>query len=720
MHPTGNVLLAGVSATAQREGVITLRELGGKLIWQAPLDRYVAVTRFEGLHVKGDGHAAVYLSNGAGTDWGFAFFGVDPGGEETYMTGQGSPGVFVTGGPMVVKGNVAYVLNKAHELKGTTKGKLLESEFTGFELGKGARADVDRVMTPAFDVRGAIGVKDRFVWWGPKSGDVMQVGVLDALGNPMWQRGLAVAPKSPTTLAASVDGERFVLMGADSSGGKQTAKLVVVDRWAKASCVSRGNCADQSWASCDDGKGCTNDSCSAITGCQHTPEKTNICDPSIPCTSRGHCQTGVCQRLDKGRTYIAGYPGATLGAGGLTLDDKGAPVVWRVFQRQNLGESAAALTGASLDKGSLQDIGEFPLPHVIGGVNAARNALGVYAAVAITRPGKHAELRAFVRDKYWQADPVASQITAPGCTTCNPVVSSLVASPDGSFYAGGTGTAGGGTGYLGKVLNTGKLAWRTTVRIANQPTAFHGLVALANTSVMGIGEAISAGKKLGAVVTYSSVGKIEAAFYSAQQNAVFKAGVHRNDGTVVLAGFVLAPNTLGRSLVGAWTATGKPLWQKLPLQDDAIEFNGMVKLGDGGVVLSGKDRTGGATALHLRRLSGDGAVVWQRSRRMNDAYDIHAHDNAIRQLADGGFAMAVRVPVPEANLVLDAVARTDASGFLSCVQAGKCGELKTASCDDGNPCTVDFCDAAKGCQHGPIEGLACGVGGVCKAGKCSK
>jgi hypothetical protein len=40
------------------------------------------------------------------------------------------------------------------------------------------------------------------------------------------------------------------------------------------------------------------------------------------------------------------------------------------------------------------------------------------------------------------------------------------------------------------------------------------------------------------------------------------------------------------------------------------------------------------------------------------------------------------------------------------------------SCDDGNACTVDACNAASGCTHEAVaDGTACG-GGTCQQGVC--
>lgn len=47
--------------------------------------------------------------------------------------------------------------------------------------------------------------------------------------------------------------------------------------------------------------------------------------------------------------------------------------------------------------------------------------------------------------------------------------------------------------------------------------------------------------------------------------------------------------------------------------------------------------------------------------------------------------------------------------------AGTCKAGATADCDDKNPCSVDSCDAIKGCQHAFSPGKACDDGNACTA-----
>jgi hypothetical protein len=62
---------------------------------------------------------------------------------------------------------------------------------------------------------------------------------------------------------------------------------------------------------------------------------------------------------------------------------------------------------------------------------------------------------------------------------------------------------------------------------------------------------------------------------------------------------------------------------------------------------------------------------------------------------------------------------------LHACQGGACKVIDTAPCDDGNPCTTDLCDPGKGCSYVALnavacdDGDACSVGDVCKLGTCS-
>ncbi len=57
-------------------------------------------------------------------------------------------------------------------------------------------------------------------------------------------------------------------------------------------CVDGVCSAGEPW-SCDDGNGCTNDSCSAAQGCVHEAND-GLCDDGSACTTGDHCEDGMC------------------------------------------------------------------------------------------------------------------------------------------------------------------------------------------------------------------------------------------------------------------------------------------------------------------------------------------------------------------------------------------------------------------------------------------
>ncbi len=76
---------------------------------------------------------------------------------------------------------------------------------------------------------------------------------------------------------------------------------------------------------------------------------------------------------------------------------------------------------------------------------------------------------------------------------------------------------------------------------------------------------------------------------------------------------------------------------------------------------------------------------------------------------------------PRAGACDDGSACTSASACLD----GQCVGTSTRNCDDGNPCTVDSCDALRGCTHEPIadgsgcdDGDPCTANEICLAGTC--
>ena len=134
-------------------------------------------------------------------------------------------------------------------------------------------------------------------------------------------------------------------------------------------------------------------------------------------------------------------------------------------------------------------------------------------------------------------------------------------------------------------------------------------------------------------------------------------------------------------------------------------------------MLAGQRTLGGKQALVLARWSAAGETIWQRAHHYEGQANIVAVGNTLLPLADGGFALA-GLAIFGGSAAGVAIVRSDPSGYVSCQDAGLCSALATDSCDDGNPCTVDWCDAKTKCKHASLDGVGCGLGGICSAGVC--
>lgn len=140
----------------------------------------------------------------------------------------------------------------------------------------------------------------------------------------------------------------------------------------------------------------------------------------------------------------------------------------------------------------------------------------------------------------------------------------------------------------------------------------------------------------------------------------------------------------------------------------------------GAVVL--RRTTPGANPIHQStvqvRFDGQGTTVSTAPiSNEKDVFPAFAHVDAIGSLVTGAWGVD--------GAAAAALIRTDAMGFADCKLAGKCLQADK-NCDDGEHCTVDGCDASKGCVHKAIadknpcgDDSACLAAGTCTAGKCT-
>ena len=220
--------------------------------------------------------------------------------------------------------------------------------------------------------------------------------------------------------------------------------------------------------------------------------------------------------------------------------------------------------------------------------------------------------------------------------------------------------------------------------------------------------------------------------------------------------------------------SGKQLWEKTFGGKD-YDTGSDVEEVAGGFVLAGGWTPGGGsddTVPWLGRVDAQGITVWESTYPAGPG----SYAWAVTPLADGGFAatgLAYHKPHPydqalllrvdakgkrlferlyggdgdeDGSAILPAAGggyviladdeskgaggsdawllKTDAWGNVTCGESGVCGVTPVAACDDGKGCTLDSCDAAKGCVHAIVPGCcdsdaACSDGeATCTVDKC--
>ncbi|MCB9740372.1 MAG: hypothetical protein H6747_14010 [Deltaproteobacteria bacterium] len=183
--------------------------------------------------------------------------------------------------------------------------------------------------------------------------------------------------------------------------------------------------------------------------------------------------------------------------------------------------------------------------------------------------------------------------------------------------------------------------------------------------------------------------------------------IRRADGSLLAVGFgraVAGAPYLGFFGTASSSGGGAKAFQVDPDSKDVV-FTGVLGLGADVLVSAYDYDTGyGGYKVTLARRRSDGTAVWQR------VYTVKSSSTpaygALTTAAAGGYRLAgsTATSAPGGNIAQTLVIRTDPWGHAPCSAAGLCSGKKQAGCDDGDGCTTDICDAAKGCVHVAIPG----------------
>lgn len=188
------------------------------------------------------------------------------------------------------------------------------------------------------------------------------------------------------------------------------------------------------------------------------------------------------------------------------------------------------------------------------------------------------------------------------------------------------------------------------------------------------------------------------------------------DGWVIAGSYGKTSNTSAKPWLVRFDSLGKPVWWKNHGGGNDIHY-GVTALADGSILAAGVDSTGQDSTEDegwFLRVDKDGEILTEFKFGGGD------DDYFVAALPAGtGYVIGGATESKNANATYEAwLMRIDAFGFKSCKESGVCATKPT--CDDANPCTLDACDAVKGCVHTKTPGC-CNANAECADGetKCT-
>lgn len=292
----------------------------------------------------------------------------------------------------------------------------------------------------------------------------------------------------------------------------------------------------------------------------------------------------------------------------------------------------------------------------------------------------------------------------------------------GTVEGGAYGLFGGakGTNGVSRYDKAAKPKWAKLLAM-DKTARLESITSLSDASAVAAGEVGAVDERDGLVVRVDVTGalKWQTKVDGGADEALFAVRA-RQQGDVVFAGVRHDNIAVYSHFFGAMSATGKVAWTRAPAQPDLGSLDTITVLADDSLAMSGSRVVEGLERSLLVRTDGVGIRWWDRvfSAHYNDAYK--PQRDALHAFADGSLFLGASGNINGGKYRRFYGIYTDPLGFASCNGPGKClAKVGNGACDDSNPCTIDWCDADKGCQNTASAGTVCGEGKVCSEGKCA-
>ncbi len=491
---------------------------------------------------------------------------------------------------------------------------------------------------------------------------------------------------------------------------------------------------------CDDGNACTADKCVAGKGCTHDPvAEDTLCSDGDACTLGEACDaTGVCKLPGFTSLKTLYGPAGSRGGDMLVLDHDSTVYVGSAIGAGNKGRTGSIwrVDGLATSWGAQVAPKGYGVAHLAAAVTRVdAGDMAVVGYVAMPLAGTATELPTAstttvlpVPEAWTETRAYFAHVDGDNGTVLHGSVVAGEGSGLRDIVAAGAGfvavgfapaadAKNGRDGWVVALDPTGKVLWELRVGGAGDDE-LHGIAALAGGGYAVVGsDGDGSGKQHGYLAIVGADGKLAwgKTYATTATLAMLHAVAVDHAGTIYAAGASdeLAPGGIAKLqpwllVVSGASASGEGTAKSKVTQVQGAGgfglLNSVFVLADGlilGGAATGFDATLGLEGL-IWRTDAAGAV--------KAAYALGSPDK--------GSADVVSV----AGLWNDTTRGFGTAGAQSTVISSHY-EMRIAppkaSCNDGNPCTVDACVAKTGCKNAPVaDGTACGTGLTCQAGIC--
>ena len=628
-----------------------------------------------------------------------------------------------TGAVLTGAGDIAVVGWENVLLQGQTQAQRSQyaaSVTVDGDLLTGATGSVGGMITDVIKTASGVVAVGDYISGGEKSRGYLFTW--DELLNPATARTFAAkdAWQGYNTrfaqVAVGTDG-RLIVVGESASSKESVAVVGQLDPWGNGSCKGAGKCFGLKANGCDDGKVCTADNCFGDQGCVNQASVVQRCVPDGGCYLMTLCQGKECKPGTAAKLYQRVLPldGMTEAVAIEALPGGGAAIAGR---KGSHGNFAARLDSAGQVRATFSYPSDYPADQQ-GTEGSGAIAAGSTGGGGMWVLGATGNANVYPIATLWNVTPTGDMQTmwkATGTTLSIPEdAATQTTSTDVlvAYFDGEVKVA---------LVRGDKTVWTTEALSSSTPHPVARLIPLDDGGALTTNSFDfngSLGKDL-QIARVTTTGKI--AFtrdLQAPTGVAIHAIAQTGAKTFTVAGYLEVGSNVQRGWQLGVDSDGKELWRR---SDEVIPSGGerytsAASSAGGGAVLAGSLITQQIGVLEAFGVSAAGGQVWRKTFAAAGQSLAGATGKGVAAHPDG--RVLVFGLADDGSKKRPFVAAVSAFGHDTCSAAGTCGAKSGKDCTDSDPCTIDACDAVKGCTHtASPDATPCGPANSCLAGKC--